>query len=71
MPQGADYNRRDDAALALAQQRTRTAKDSMWQGSGHSPVIRALITEMAGRQPPTGLVIYDTLSGLIHPPPRL
>ncbi|MBQ0765235.1 MAG: FAD-binding oxidoreductase [Sulfitobacter litoralis] len=55
----------DDAALALAQQRTETA-EALWQGQATWSVIRATDTQW---QPdsPTGWLIYDTLSGLIHP----
>lgn len=55
----------DDAALALAQQRAETAK-ALWQGQATWSVIRASDTPW---QPdsPTGWLIHDTLSALVHP----
>ena len=55
----------DDAAIALARQRRETAKE-LWEGRYHwdvTPVEDAGIAV----ETPTGLVIKDTLTALIHP----
>ncbi|WP_224816603.1 FAD-binding oxidoreductase [Hasllibacter sp. MH4015] len=55
----------DAAAVDLARQRAKTAKD-LWQGKYHWRVVPA--DEVAPHvQSPTGLVIHDTLSARIHP----
>ncbi len=55
----------DDAAVALAQRRAITAKDH-WGDHATWSVVDA--SEAAWEPPtPTGLLIHDTLSALIHP----
>ena len=55
----------DDAAVALAQARAEGAA-SLWQGRAEWAVVPA--TGAAWEPPsPTGLLIHDTLSALVHP----
>ncbi len=55
----------DDAAVALAQSRAASAEE-LWQGHADWQVVPA--TGAAWEPPsPTGLLIRDTLSALIHP----
>ena len=55
----------DDAAVALAMARAQTAK-ALWQGHASWDVIAA--DQGAWSPPsPSGYVVYDTLSALIHP----
>lgn len=55
----------DDAALALARGRAETAK-ALWQDNATWQVIKAADTAWAP-QSPSGWLIHDTLSALIHP----
>lgn len=55
----------DDAALALAQRRAVTAQD-LWQDHANWQVVRATGTDWEPHSP-SGWLIYDTLSALIHP----
>jgi glycine/D-amino acid oxidase-like deaminating enzyme len=56
---------RDDAAVALAQARSATAK-TLWQGRYHWRVEEAH-SAGPGVQSPTGLVVRDTLTARLHP----
>lgn len=55
----------DEAALALARQREATATD-LWQGRARWEVVRAEGNAWAPNSP-TGWLIRDTLSALVHP----
>lgn len=55
----------DDAALALARQRQDTAA-ALWQGRARWELIRAESRDWVP-QSPTGWLIRDTLSALVHP----
>jgi glycine oxidase len=55
----------DDAALALARQRQDTAAE-LWQGRARWALIRAEDQDWAPHSP-TGWLIHDTLSALVHP----
>ena len=55
----------DDAALALARQREDTAAE-LWQGRAQWELIRAECSDWAPHSP-TGWLIHDTLSALVHP----
>ena len=55
----------DDAALALAQQRQDTAAE-LWQGRARWELVRAEDGDWAPHSP-TGWLIHDTLSALVHP----
>ena len=55
----------DDSAVALARQRSETARD-LWQGRATWQVIDAPDTQWSP-QSPTGLLIHDTLTARIHP----
>jgi glycine oxidase len=55
----------DDAALALAQRRAETAQD-FWQDNAIWRVVRAGDAEWEPHSP-SGWLIYDSLSALIHP----
>jgi len=55
----------DDAAIALAQTRSETAKE-LWQGRYLWRVVAASDVG-ASVETPTGLVIHDTLTARIHP----
>ncbi|MGR3478077.1 MULTISPECIES: NAD(P)/FAD-dependent oxidoreductase [unclassified Sulfitobacter] len=55
----------DDAALALARQREDTAAE-LWQGRAQWELIRAEGSDWAPHSP-TGWLIHDTLSALVHP----
>ncbi|WP_377510743.1 NAD(P)/FAD-dependent oxidoreductase [Octadecabacter sp. R77987] len=55
----------DDAAVALARQRSETARD-LWQDRATWQVIDAPDTQWSP-QSPTGLLIHDTLTARIHP----
>lgn len=56
----------DDAAVVLAQARTATAGE-LWQGKATWAVVSAEGFGKWAPPSPTGLVIHDTLSALIHP----
>lgn len=56
----------DDAAVALAQARSGTAGE-LWQGKANWAVVPASGFGKWAPPSPTGLVIHDTLSALIHP----
>jgi glycine oxidase len=55
----------DEAALALAQQRATTA-EALWQGRARWELRRASDTAWEP-QSPSGWLIYDDLSALLHP----
>ena len=56
----------DDAAVALARARAQSARD-LWQGKATWEVIPAAGLGNWVPPSPTGLVVRDTLSALIHP----
>ena len=56
----------DEAAVALARQRAETARD-LWQGKAVWEVIAADGLGDWVPPSPTGLVVRDTLSALVHP----
>lgn len=55
----------DEGAVALAQQRCETAKE-LWEGRYRWHVMSTDSADVAV-ETPTGLVIHDTLTALIHP----
>ncbi|AXI48287.1 FAD-dependent oxidoreductase [Sulfitobacter sp. SK012] len=55
----------DDAGLALARQRTETAKD-LWKGDAHW-VVQPCDENPWAPLSPTGWMIHDTLSARLHP----
>lgn len=55
----------DDAALVLARKRAETAKE-LWQGAAKWQVIQASDSPWEPLSP-TGWLVHDTLSGLLHP----
>ena len=56
----------DDAAVALARQRAVSAQD-LWQGKASWAVIAAIPSDTWSPATPSGWVVRDTLSALIHP----